>query len=154
MSRITKASRGFTLVELAVTLTVLGLLLAFSIPAFNRINQTYQLKAATQNVAGTMRLWRERAMARGTECEVHYNTSFFGKNWHIHEYDSNSGVQIGLYPGGTFPPGITYYTVPTANPRFTRDGREKYGFSGTVILRNQRDMRDTVSVLASGLIIE
>lgn len=152
MSRNSSHSRGFTLVELAVTLTVLGLLLAFSVPAFNRINQSYQLKSATQNVAGTLRLWRERSIARGTDHLVHYNTAYFGKNWHIHEYNA-AGAQVGLYPGGNLPNGITVYTL-TINPRFTRDGREKWGSSGVIILQNRRGVRDTVSVLASGLILD
>lgn len=152
MSRNSSESRGFTLVELAVTLTVLGLLLAFSVPAFNRINQSYQLKSATQNVAGTLRLWRERSIARGTENQIHFNNFVPGTDWHVHEFDA-AGAQIGLHGGRKFPNGVSYYTS-TVSPRFTKDGREKFGLSGFIVLRNQRGARDTVSVLASGLILE
>lgn len=146
------ASRGFTLVELAVTLTVLGLLLAFSVPAFNRINQTYQLKSATQNVSGTLRMWRERSIARSTENLIHFNNFVPGTDWHVHEYNA-AGTQIALHGGRKFANGITFYTA-TVYPRFGKDGREVNGLSGFIVLRNQRGARDTVSVLASGLILE
>jgi len=155
MPRNTTASRGFTLVELAVTLTVLGLLLAFSVPAFNRINQSYQLKSATQNVSGTLRLWRERSIARGTEHQIHFNNFVPGTDWHVHEYNA-AGVEIALRGGPGFPAGVRLYTS-TISPRFTKDGREKNGLSGAIVLQNQNQSgvtRDTVSVLASGLILE
>lgn len=152
MPRNSFGSSGFTLVELAVTLTVLGLLLAFSIPAFNRINQTYQLQSATQNVAGTMRLWRERSIARGTEHQVDFNTFIAGTNWHAHEYTAGTNTEIGLYPGGRFASGITYYTVGSF-PRFTKDGRVMSG-SGVIVLQNQRGARDTIHILTSGLILD
>jgi len=144
MSRTSHAIRGFTLVELAVTLTVLGLLLAFSIPAFSRINQSYQLKATADNMSGTLRMWRERAIATGVPQQVHFHNLSGGSNWHIH-----SGTQIIW--GGKFPPGVTLYTW-TAFPTFEKDGRLSTG-PGYWVLQNQRGARDTVSVLTSGLIM-
>jgi type IV fimbrial biogenesis protein FimT len=137
--------RGFTLVELMVTITVLGLLLAFSVPAFNALNQTHQLKASSQNVAGTFRLYRERAMASGVAQVVHFNT-VYGGNWHVH-----SGATIISNAAWKFPTGIDYYTV-TANPTFEADGRVSSG-SGVVVLKNQKDVRDTITVLSSGLVL-
>ncbi len=73
--------RGFSLVELAITLVVLGLLCTFSIPAFHRLSATYQLRGAAENVAGQLRLAREKAIATGQEQPIHvpnYTT------YHIH----------------------------------------------------------------------
>ncbi len=152
MPGTTPRSRGFTLVELAVTLTVLGLLLAFSVPAFQNINQSYQLKSTTETMAGTLRVWRERAIARGTETAVHYNNSVTGCDWHIHEYDATTHAQIGLIRGGKLPDGITTNTLNPLGPQFEKDGRVSTG-AGDIIIQNRRGQRDTVSVLASGLIL-
>jgi prepilin-type N-terminal cleavage/methylation domain-containing protein len=137
-------SSGFTLVELAVTLTVLGMLLAFSVPAFNRINQSYQIKGSAENMAGTMRVWRERAISTGVDQQVHFHNLSGGSNWHIH-----SGTK--LIWGGRFPEGVSLYTW-TAFPTFTKDGRLSAG-AGYFVLQNRNGRRDTVSVLTSGLIL-
>jgi prepilin-type N-terminal cleavage/methylation domain-containing protein len=141
-------SSGFTLVELAVTLTVLGMLLAFSVPAFNRINQSYQIKGSAENMAGTLRLWRERAISTGVNQEVHFHNLVGNSNWHIH-----SGSKTIW--GGKFPEGVSLYTW-TAFPRFLKDGRvdtQLGSAAGYWVLENRNGRRDTVSVLTSGLIL-
>jgi prepilin-type N-terminal cleavage/methylation domain-containing protein len=143
----TRTTSGFTLIELMVAIAVLGLVLAFSVPAFQRINQSYQLKATTRNVAGTMRLWRERSMATGNEHQVQYA----GSTWQVREYNT-LGAEINVHAGGQFPTGVSLQNA-TVTPRFTRDGRVQGGASGFIVLQNQRGQRDTVSVLASGLIL-
>jgi prepilin-type N-terminal cleavage/methylation domain-containing protein len=149
--------RGFTLVELAVTLTVLGLLLAFSVPAFTKINRSYQLKNATENAAGTMRLWRERAIASGNSISIHFNTAYAGSDWHMHEY-APGPVLVRTIIGGQFPTGVSQYTS-SANPWFEKDGRVSSG-NGSLVLQSTHlrsdgtPLRDTVTVLTSGLILQ
>lgn len=151
MPRSRLPSGGFTLVELAVTLTVLGLLLAFSVPAFQQINRSYRLKNAVQHAAGEMRMWRERAIASGETQWVHFHSLSNNANWHIH-----SGTQ--LVWGGRFPNGVTLYTS-TASPKFTKEGRVSPDIgsnAGWVVLQmtqNGQVRRDTVSVLSSGLVL-
>jgi Tfp pilus assembly protein FimT len=59
--------RGSTLVELAITILVLGPLFALSIPAFQSVSSSDQLKGATENVAAQRRLAREKAIAAGVQ---------------------------------------------------------------------------------------
>src|SRR5262245_20616964 len=63
--------RGFTLVEMAVVILVLGLLFAFSIPAYQNISAAYQLRGATENMAAQFRLAREKAIATGIRQPMH-----------------------------------------------------------------------------------
>lgn len=142
------STRGFTLVELAVTILVLGLLFAFSIPAYQNVSASYQLKGATENVAAQLRLAREKAIATGMDQPMHFTYNYLDSDYHIH-YAS------GFVPAKwKLPRGITYYSVtftPISTPTMLRDGRTNA--SGNIILRDTRGNRDTVSVQMSGLIL-
>ena len=142
-------SRGFTLVELAVTLVVIGLLLAFSIPAFQSVSDSYQLKGATMNIASQLRMAREKAIATGVDQPMHFTMDWAGCNgcdYHIH-YATAVGAAFDL------PKGICYYSVNVNPypPTMLRDGR--CTASGVIILRNQAGARDTVSVQLSGMVL-
>lgn len=137
---------GFTLVEMAVTILVIGMLFAFSIPAFQSVSASYQLKGATENLAAQLRLSREKAMATGTDQPMHWAPNFMSSDYHIH------------YASGYVPPtakwklprGITFSSWGI-HPTMTRDGR--ISGSGLVILQDLRGNRDTVSFLSSGLVL-
>lgn len=150
------STSGFTLVEMAVTILVLGLLLAFSIPAFQRIGDTYKLKGATENLAAQLRIAREKAMSVQGDQPMHIAPNSLGADYHIHYFS-------GFCPTTArwkFPRGVTLhfatYSVPTMGP----DGRVYHGpsptstpSSGRIILRDMRGNQDTVSYLASGLVL-
>ena len=140
------SSRGFSLVELAVTLVVLGLVLAFSIPSFQRFNTGQQLKGATENIAGQMRLMREIAISSGTTQTMHFFYQTLGGDYHIHN-GAASGAAWSL------PRNITYYWGAGTNSVMisTSDGR--MSSSGLIILQDPKGDRDTVSVMASGLVL-
>jgi prepilin-type N-terminal cleavage/methylation domain-containing protein len=141
---------GFTLVEMAVTILVLGLLFAFSIPAYQNVSASYQLRGATENIAAQLRMAREKAIATGMDQPMHFTYGWTDpldgviSDYHLH-YPS------GFVPAKwRLPKGITYFSV-TVNPTMQRDGR--INASGNVILRDTRGNRDTVSVQMSGLIL-
>lgn len=143
-------TRGFTLVELAVTILVLGLLFAFSVPAYQNVSASYQLKGATENLAAQLRLAREKAISTGMDQPMHFVYQWVDpldgvvSDYHIHYPSGFSPAKWKL------PRGITYYSV-TVNPTMIRDGRASA--SGNIILRDRRGYRDTVSVQMSGLIL-
>jgi len=149
MSR--SSTRGFTLVEMAVAILVLGLLFAFSIPAYQNVSSSYQLKGATENVAAQLRLAREKAIATGMDQPMHFVyqwadplDNFVISDFHIHYPSGFSPAKWRL------PRGITYYSIGV-HPTMFRDGRASG--SGNIILRDRRGFRDTVSVQMSGLVL-
>jgi prepilin-type N-terminal cleavage/methylation domain-containing protein len=145
--------RGFSLVELAIVLVVMGLLLSFSIPSFRRLSASFQLRGAAENVAGQLRLARERAIATGVEQPIHIPNS---TTYHIH-YQSPANVISTTW---TLPNGVTF-TNPTVGAWYymAPDGRYYQNLAHTatgsnvIVLSNSRGALDTVSVQLSGLIL-
>ena len=142
MSR--SSMRGFSLVEMAITILILGMLFAFSIPAYQSISSSYKLKGATENLAAQLRVSREKAIATGMEQPMHFTPNWLNSDYHIH-YPS------GFVPAKwKLPRGITFYTW-TWNPIMYKDGR--LSGSGIVVLQDTRGLKDTVSFQTSGLIL-
>ena len=138
------AERGFSLIELAITVLVLGLLFAFSIPNFQSLSSTYQLHGAAENIAGQLRLAREKAIATGVEQPLHIPSSV---TYHIH-YPS------GIATTWTLPRGITFTNATVGSwLHMSSDGRLNESGSRFVVVGNARGELDTVSVQLSGLIL-
>lgn len=143
----TLSDTGFSLIEMAITVLVLGMVLAFSIPAFKGIMGSNNLRGTAENIAGQIRLAREKAIATGIAQPIHFRNAPTN-DYHIHYTPSGVfGAQWAL------PRGITYVTVAGSTwwPSMNPDGRVTS--SGLIVLRNARGDRDTVSVLASGLVL-
>ena len=137
--------RGFTLVELAVTILLMGLLFGFAIPAFRNISASYQLKGATENMAAQIRLAREKAISSGSGQPIHFTPNFMNCDYHLH-YPTGFVV-----PLGKLPTGITFYSITNSAITLKSDGRSD--FSSTIVLQDRRSNRDTVSVQISGLVL-
>ena len=146
MSVNPRDSRGFSLVELAVTLVVFGLVLAMTVPAFRGFSASHQLKNAVANITGQLRLGREKAISSGTTQTLRFMAAFQSSDYHIW-----NGTTAN--PKWSLPNGISYYWGSgTQNTyRMTRDGRCLD--SGMIILQDARGTRDTVSVQISGLVL-
>jgi len=145
-----RVARGFTLVELAVVILIFGLLIGFSIPAYQRISGSNQLKGTTENIAAQLRMARAKAMSTGMDQPMHFTPNYLNSDYHIH-------FANGYIPAKwKFPRGITYFSIGV-QPVLGKDGRVYDAFgnpaSGVVILQDLQSNRDTVSVLTSGLVL-
>ena len=58
---------GFTLLEMLVVLTILGLVAAIAAPALTRPSDNVKLAAAAREITGALRLTRSAAIARNNE---------------------------------------------------------------------------------------
>ncbi len=141
------AERGFSLVELAIVLVVLGLLLGFSIPNFQSLSSTHQLRGATENIAGQLRLAREKAIGTGIAQPVSFKYNYLGQS------DYRTTPASGVGGSWRLPRGITYAWGAGTDSTYTLQTDGRSDRSGLIILQNQRGNRDTVSVQLSGLIL-
>lgn len=150
MRRPHRDERGFTLIELAVVVVILGLVVGFGVPGYLRFNETLQLKGAAQSIAGQIQLARQKAIASGTPQIMHLYSGTYGCDYHMH----NAG-QAPLVLG-SLPKRVHYYwgagTLVGQNLTLQADGRASQ--SGYVILQDSHGNGDTISVMGSGLVLE
>ena len=103
LHRARSRSAGFTLVEIAVTILLLGMLFALAVPTVSQLSGSYHLKTASENLAGQIRLGRERAIATGVNQHFHFITITNADYFII---DHMTAVQTGNWK---FPKGVTYF---------------------------------------------
>jgi len=140
------SQRGFSLIELMVVLIIFGLIVGFSLPSFQRFSSTLQLRGAGENVAGQLRLAREKAIATGVAQPVSFHYDYLG------ESDYRTTPSAGVGGSWRLPRGVTYAWGASCESTYTfqRDGR--CDRSGLIILQNPYGLRDTVSVQLSGFV--
>lgn len=135
--------QGFTLVEMAIVVLILGLTIAITIGGFHSISADQQLKDSARSMVSQVTLARMRAMATGTTQTVNL--------------DSGSSPQqvVIVGAGGSrkwqLPRDVHYATGSATTFNMTADGRASA--SAYIVLQNSKGMRDTVSVESSGLVI-
>lgn len=66
---------GFTLLEMLVTLTVIGVLLTLAVPSFQRLLPGVEIKAAARDVAATLKEARGTAIRTGREAAVAFDAA-------------------------------------------------------------------------------
>lgn len=144
-------ARGFTLVESAVVLVVLGIMFGMTVPAFKSYQRSHMLQAGTENVLGQLRLARQKAIGMQHEQKLSFS---IGANSYTVQ-DLATGQSLGPF---TFPNGVVLEDasivvagVTGATITALTDGR--FSGSGEFVLRDPKGTRDTVSVQASGLAV-
>ena len=84
---------GHTLLELLAALVILGIMVCVAVPAFATFRRRNSVNAAAQELQGTLRLVRSRAIARSAHAGIKFTGS--GSAWTFAIYDDgdNDGVR-------------------------------------------------------------
>jgi prepilin-type N-terminal cleavage/methylation domain-containing protein len=102
--------KGFTVIELAVTLAVIGILVKIALPNFLVWLPVLKLSGAARQIATDLQLAREQAIATNASKTVTFNTSAGS-----YTFGSESRSVPSLFPGIM----ISAASSPTFTPRGT-----------------------------------
>jgi len=144
--------KGFTLVELVLTLAVLAVVAVIAIPAFQRYAVNGNLKAAGRDIASDIALLKERALADNRMYQMNLN---LGNNSYTLQQCNAPGspcanwntIQVknlSLYASDIrFDSAQTIVTNYVIQPRGTAT-------PGAIVLRNSRNSQGTITIFVTG----
>lgn len=139
--------RGFSLVELMVVISLFGLFLVLSIPAFGRFQRTWKLVGEADQMAGTMRSARSAAINKNINVVFEFDAT--NQEYSYFEDDNGDGTRDGgEYQSATheIPEGVAIsgHTLPAAKITFEPRGNAQE--SGTITLTNYSSRTLTINV--------
>jgi|SRR5690554_440615 type IV fimbrial biogenesis protein FimT len=100
--------KGFTLVELMVTVSVAAILMAIALPSFQNSSRNNAVRATTNDLISTINLARQQSMSMRTEVEVAPEAGGWSNGWKI-EFAGNSAGEDATF-------------TPSRNVTVTRSG--------------------------------
>jgi prepilin-type N-terminal cleavage/methylation domain-containing protein len=74
-------SRGFTLIEMMVTIAVAAILVSLALPSFGGLMEKFRARRATETMAASMYLAKSEAIKRNTPVRVVFTSSNSGATW-------------------------------------------------------------------------
>ena len=141
--------RGFTLMELLITLGILGIMLTASWGSFQGMIRQHRLTGATNQVATHLRLARERSVAEGNNYIVTFRVA--QNDYQIWDDEGNDAVATPTEGrvNHTIPAGVAIQTANFfASNRIIFQADGTTNASGAVQLANGENSR-SINVLAA-----
>ncbi|MCL4359665.1 prepilin-type N-terminal cleavage/methylation domain-containing protein [Patescibacteria group bacterium] len=107
---------GYTLIELLVTLSIIGIILGVGIARFDNYNKTQKLRQAALTVKNDLRLAQTKASAglkpsSGCSVLLGYTVTFTGTGYTTQALCSEGPA--GTADTASLSPGLTFTTVPS-----------------------------------------
>lgn len=134
--------RGFTLTELMIVITILGILLAVSAPSMARFAGNWRLNGAAANMAMVMRSARASAVSKDVNVVFTFDEDK-GEYSYLEDTNGNGDADDGEHQSSvqTLPHGVSIgdFTVPQTSVTFNGKGSTADG--GTIVMK-----RGTVEV--------
>ncbi|MFA0412769.1 GspH/FimT family pseudopilin [Vibrio renipiscarius] len=147
-------ARGFTLLELIITLSVLAVLFISAMPAFKSITERAQVEQLTTELTGFFQYARSEAVLRNKDLYVHITfpqgISHSVPNWSMTLTDSDvtgAGTTISQLSGNAFTSISVFHTYSSDQISF--DGVRGRAKSGTFKLFPTNDTTKQIELRTS-----
>jgi type II secretion system protein H len=145
---------GFSMIELLVVIVIMGVLLAAALPSMRSHTGTIKLKEAADEVAGTLKLARQRAVATNGDVVVQFGAG--SSNYYLFDDGNGNGVRDGSETmSGPYdiPKGIALAQCGFSQRRVTFAAQGSASESQAVIFVNAQANAQRVDVSAgTGLV--
>lgn len=157
---------AFTLIELAVTLLVLGVLVAIALPAWRETMQRNRMAAATNELVTALQMAKSEAVKQGRRVAVWADGAGWVKGWRIvWDFDNDENIDSDDIPSSdtdtnqkgqlkkyiALPGGAAVTAGSTTQVVFISSGAATSGAAFTVSLPDAKK-KGCVNVSASGSI--
>ena len=143
-------ARGFTVIELIITMALLAILVLIAIPSFKRIAINGNLKTAARDMIADFNALRENAMANNTQCIRPATGECFDLTFNLGNNTYTVNPASGLPNGGKSPARIASDIHLTAGTAVTFLTRGTLSQQGSVALTNSRGSTATITYNLSG----
>lgn len=104
--------RGFTLLELIITLAIIAIMAAWGIPSFRELVANNRMVTAANSFVMTFQIARSEAITRGRNVTIQRAAGGWNKGWSVTDSAGNA-----IYSQGA-PDGTVTVTAPNAETQF------------------------------------
>jgi Tfp pilus assembly protein FimT len=144
------AESGFSVIELMVVVIILTAILAASVPGLVRHTETLRLREASNNVAGTLKLARQRAVATNNDVVAVFDSE--NGTYLVFEDADGDGFQDSDEPvTGPYdmPKRISMGAVSFTGEKVTFGPGGSATETGSVVIFNSRDRALRIDLMAA-----
>ncbi len=100
-----RGQRGFSLIELTVTVAILGLMVTIGFPSMQEWLERYRVRGAASEIASAIQLQRMRAVSQNNEFSIAFDAA--NGTYTLYEGDPATGTMLDAV-ARTLPFGVTF----------------------------------------------
>jgi type IV fimbrial biogenesis protein FimT len=137
---------GKILAELTVVLAIAGIIATMAVPSYQAMTARTQARTAAAEIASTLRMARQLAMARRERLLVRFDLS--DKSITLRRADTESLLDIYRYEDKSIA-----IDEPTAGPELFFHPSGRSASATTIVIHDRQDRRTTVTVSLTGRVV-
>ena len=137
---------GKSLAELTVVLAIAGILATLAVPSYQAMTARVQARAAAAEIASTLRMARQQAMARRERLLVRFDLA--EKAITVRRADTDGLLSIYRYEDKSIA-----IDEPTAGPDLFFHPSGRSASAATIVIHDRQDRRTSITVSLTGRVV-